>query len=272
MAVMTLRCKTHSAILPGPNREEREQPISISDWFHLINLLDRCKIINHTCGMRVKLPHRPRGPAAFLLIVLLAVSSCTRDKSWAEAPKVTASRTTLIIFAEHQMRDSQWAGLFDALHYAAASESAQVPALGPDPELVRGDRIAPGLEIEKPITVYLHGDCSLVPMPQYATVGALGWVYRSHGRIAPFVHVDCTEIVQELGSVVFGMDRKRRDALMGEAIARVIVHEWVHVTTQSAGHERAGVRKSSFGILDLLAADDAIWRDPRFALKKRPEL
>jgi len=103
-----------------------------------------------------------------------------------------------------------------------------------------------------------------LPMPRYVPLGALGWVRLVHGRIEPFIHVECAQIVQELGPLVLGMNRKRRDAVMGEAMARVIVHEWVHVATQNAGHAAHGVAKSHFGVADLLAEDVEIRRDPRF--------
>jgi hypothetical protein len=80
--------------------------------------------------------------------------------------------------------------------------------------------------------------------------------------------VNCAEIAQELGSLVLGMNQRRRDMVMGEAMARVIVHEWVHVATQNAGHARRGVAKSSFGVADLLAEDVEIRNDPRFPRRR----
>lgn len=200
------------------------------------------------------------------------LSSCSPDKSWAQLQAPAQSRATLVIFTERPMRENQWADLLEALQRATSRESAHLPALGDAPDLVRGDRIVHGMQVERPITVYLRGDCRLIPMPEYEPAGVLGWVYRVHGKIAPLIHVNCGGIAQELGPVALGLDRKRCDVVMSEALARVIVHEWVHVATQNAGHAREGVTKSSFGIADLLAADDAIWRDPRLALRKRPEL
>jgi len=51
-------------------------------------------------------------------------------------------------------------------------------------------------------------------------------------------------------------------------MARVILHEWVHVATQSAGHAAHGVAKSNFGIADLLAEDEEVRRDPRLFREK----
>jgi hypothetical protein len=161
------------------------------------------------------------------------------------------------------MTDSEWAALFDALQKGTRSAQEETPALKAGVDLVRGDTIVHGLEVDRPISVYLHGDCTLVPMPRYMALGALGWVRLVHGQIQPFIHVDCAQIVQELGPLVLGMNRKRRDTVMGEAMARVIVHEWIHVATQNAGHAKHGVAKSSFGIADLLADDEEMRRDPR---------
>jgi hypothetical protein len=172
-------------------------------------------------------------------------------------------RTTLVIFSDKRMAEGEWAALFDALEEGARGIAQEAPALKGGADLVRGDAIPQGLVATHPISVYLHGDCKLIPMPRYTPVGALGWVWRVHGQIEPFIHVDCAAIAQELGPLVLGMNSKRRDTVMGEAMARVILHEWVHVATQSAGHAAHGVAKSSFGIADLLAEDEEVRRDPR---------
>jgi hypothetical protein len=187
-------------------------------------------------------------------MIALLVSACSKDRAYAQTPARTETRTTLVIFAEKRMADSEWAALFDALQKGAQSGREEAPALKGSVDLVRGDTMGRGLEFSEPISVYLHGDCTLVPMPRYMALGALGWVRLVHGA----------QSVQELGPLVLGMNRKRRDTVMGEAMARVIVHEWVHVATQNAGHAAHGVAKSSFGVADLLAEDVEIHRDPRF--------
>jgi len=65
------------------------------------------------------------------------------------------------------------------------------------------------------------------------------------------------------------MHRPRLDQVMSEAVARVIVHEWVHIATQNPGHAREGVAKSSFSVFDLLAEDEAVRRDPRVLRRTR---
>ena len=216
--------------------------------------------------MRVELPRRPRVPVMFLMSIAFMLSSCARDKVFAQAgPQET--KTTLVIFAERNMPDAEWSALFDALKRGARSESATVPALA-GAELLRGDAIKGGISVIQPISVYLHGTCSLVSTERTASLTALGWVWRVHGRIEPFIHVDCTQIALELGPVVLGMDRNRRDTLMGEAMARVILHEWIHVATQNPGHAKDGVAKARFDLVDLLAYDEEVRRNPR--ILKRP--
>ncbi len=237
--------------------------ISKPDGKHHSNLLDRLHERRQTRSMRVELPRRPRRPAKFLLMIALLISACQKDRTYAQTPAHTEPRATLVIFADKHMADSEWEALFDALHKGAENAAIEAPALKGGAELVRGDTMVHGLEVSNPISVYLHGECRLIPMPRYTLAGALGWVWRVHGRIEPFIHVDCAEIALELGPLVLGMNSKRRATVMGEAMARVIVHEWVHVATQNAGHAARGVAKSSFGIEDLLAEDEEMRRDPR---------
>jgi len=237
--------------------------ISSSDGKHHINLLDRLASWSQTHGMRVEFPRRLPRPAKFLLMIALFVSACTTDRAYAQTAAHTESRTTMVIFSERRVTDSEWAALFLALQKGARGAQQETPALKGGVELVRGDIIVHGLEVDRPISVYLHGDCTLVPMPRYTSMGALGWVRLVHGRIEPFIHVDCAQIAQELGPLVLGMNRKRRDTVMGEAMARVIVHEWIHVATQNSGHAKHGVAKSSFGVADLLAEDEEMRSDPR---------
>jgi len=47
-----------------------------------------------------------------------------------------------------------------------------------------------------------------------------------------------------------------------EAIARVILHEWVHVATQNPRHTEQGISKQTFGVKDLLTEDEAMQRNP----------
>jgi hypothetical protein len=192
--------------------------------------------------------------AAFTILMSLLAGRVYCDKAHAEVAP-SALNTTLVVFADHRMPDEEWTDLFSALRRAQAEIAAAMPAVAGEAEIVRGDQMRPGLRVNAVISVFLHGDCTLMPRPRLVVQGALGWVPRSKGFIEPFVNVNCTRLVDMLGPLVLGMDRSRRDIVMAEAMARVILHEWIHIATQSAHHESHGVTQSQFGVRDLLADD-----------------
>lgn len=250
--------------MPGQTSMEssRPVPISINDRHYLSNLLDRYNCSNETCGMRAKLPRLPRRPRGFLsAIVFLALSSLNYT-SYAQGSASIERRTTLVIFADHRMQDNAWIALFDAIQKGSLSVAATSPALTGSADLVRGDKMPLGLDVDKPITVYLHGDCTLQPAERIIPTKPLGWVLRVNGQIEPFIHVDCGEISQVVGRLALGMSRSRRTTVMAEAIARVILHEWVHVATQNPRHTEQGISKPTFGVKDLLTEDEAMQRNP----------
>lgn len=129
-------------------------------------------------------------------------------------------------------------------------------------QVVRGDKIAPGiLNVENSITVFLHGECTIIPRPRpilvvdavASTTGALGWVRSDHGHIGPVAHVECSSLGEMLATQAFGLNRDERNRLMAVAVARVIVHEWIHIATQNPYHSEHGLAKAQFGVADLLA-------------------
>jgi len=183
----------------------------------------------------------------------------------AAEPQMTEPHTTLVIFAGHRMGDRQWTALVSALRRNLAEAAEESHAIADNPEIVRGEDMQPGMRVETPIVVFLHGDCNLQPLVRRTAYGVrLGWVRMDHGQIEPFAHVDCTEIGQVLGQQAMGLDRNRRDAVMAGAIARVILHEWIHIATQSSAHADRGIEKAQFGVEDLMAGGDhAVARFPK---------
>lgn len=129
--------------------------------------------------------------------------------------------------------------------------------------MLRGEDASSGVRVQNGITVYLQGNCSLLPGPRRLVTGALGWVPLEHGRIEPFVYVECSRIGEMLGPQVLGMPRSRRNTVMGEAIARVVVHEWIHIATQNTGHGKRGITQAQFGVSDLLAEDEELGQSHR---------
>lgn len=166
----------------------------------------------------------------------------------------SAGHTTIVLFADRPMPDAQWADLLSSMGTEPADGEAEMQPLMKNAEILRGDLIRPGIRVQKAIVVYLHGDCTLDPLVRRVAYAVpLGWVHRRHGRIEPFVHVDCTRIGQVLGPQVRGIKRDQRMRVMAGAIARVVLHEWIHIATQSPAHAESGVARAQFGVADLMA-------------------
>jgi hypothetical protein len=91
------------------------------------------------------------------------------------------------------------------------------------------------------------------PFGQAHQPTALGWVRIHNGSIEHFIHVECAHIGQVLGLQGIGLKSYQRDQLMAGAIARVILHEWIHISNQSPHHARNGITKAQFGVADLVA-------------------
>lgn len=204
---------------------------------------------------------------AFALLALAVSDGAQAELTDSHPDQARAAQITLAIFpAIHSgrpMSDDLWPALVTALREELASASPEVQALsteggGSQIQIIRGDRIVPGLIVENPITVYLHGECKVNPHSQAIffegihVSGALGWVKRDHGRIESFIHVECDRLGQMLGAYAFGRGREQGNRLMATAIARVILHEWIHVATQNPRHSEHGIAKAQFGVADLL--------------------
>jgi hypothetical protein len=192
-----------------------------------------------------------------LLITLLWTGSAAQPQAPAGVPlQTTEPHTTLVIFADRRIEESEWSALIGAMRRNLVEAAEGTEGLAGTPEIVRGDTMASDLRVETVIVVYLHGDCNLAPLVARTAFGVpLGWVRREDGRIEPFVHVDCTRIGQVLGPQALGLNRDQRNAVMTGAIARVILHEWIHIATQNPAHAERGIAKAQFGVADLMAGN-----------------
>lgn len=189
---------------------------------------------------------------ALCLTLLVAIAG--------QAETLIPGNTTMVVFSDRPLDAGQWAALVGELHKGQADLAAFVPIMRSetDFDVLQGSDVRPGLVVQKTISVFLKGDCALMPRSRTFVQGALGWVKEVRGRIEPFVYVDCERIVEMLGPLALGMHRDRRDTVMGEAIARVILHEWVHIATQQARHGKSGITQSKFQVSDLLADDEQL--------------
>jgi hypothetical protein len=171
----------------------------------------------------------------------------------AQTGDAPASPLTLVFFAQHRLPERAWAALFAAMRAELPEAEAEIPALNANVELVRGDQLARGALVPQSVTVFLHGDCNLSPLPEPSAGGVrLGWVVKDGAQIVPVIHVECTAIGQEISERTEWLTRDARTDAMSEALARVILHEWAHIATQSSAHGAKGITKAQFGVDDLM--------------------
>jgi hypothetical protein len=180
----------------------------------------------------------------------------------------TTPRTTIVVFADQPMPEGLWPALESALREELVSDSPGARSslaqkdgthIGADLQILRGDQVQPGITVDQSITVYLHGECvtTYTPRPGLsgspAVSGVLGWVQINNGQIDPFIHIACGRIGQMLVQQGMGRNLDGRNKLVAAGISRVVLHEWIHIATQSAHHSQRGVTKAQFGVADLLA-------------------
>lgn len=186
------------------------------------------------------------------------IAICLLAAQWAaghaHAAALESPGRTLIVFGDERLSDGQWKALSESMEKEVIRTALETHLLPPAVEVVQGSKVGPGFRADAPVSVYLHGECTVIPrIGRYVVQGALGWVLREHGHIGPFIHVDCGRISEMIGQHALGMDRERRDAVMAQAISRVVVHELIHIATQNSSHTSDGIEKSSFSVLDLMA-------------------
>ncbi|HEX3437119.1 MAG TPA: hypothetical protein VHT24_10175 [Pseudacidobacterium sp.] len=159
---------------------------------------------------------------------------------------------TLIFYADKQVSESMWAPLFNAIREDLAREDH---GLDRNPRLLRGNEIVPGKEFSGVIEVKLLGRCDVVQQAyRPLKPGPLGWVLRVHGEIQPFVYIDCTRMTQVLNPTTLGLSGEDRTRAMSQAIAHVLVHEWIHIATQNAGHTEHGITQAQLAPRQLVTA------------------
>jgi hypothetical protein len=234
----------------------------------------------HTEGKR----HGNFLPAIFLfsfliILPLMPIGSQCAAQTLQALNQPQSAQTTLAIFTDpHAPRisDGLWTALVAALdrelisgdsetnnliNHAVGDMTKQTVSVDTSAHIniVRGDTIASGVVIDNSISVYIHGECVAMPTPRPEPIDrehippALGWVRVHNGVIEPFIHVECTQISRVLGLQGMGVKGYQRDQLMAQAIAHVIAHEWIHISTQSKHHGKNGITKAQFGFSDLVA-------------------
>jgi hypothetical protein len=191
-----------------------------------------------------------RASVGFLFTLLLAQ---------ALAPALHAQQpgTAVIFYAQPQVNDELWPDLLASLHAdlaAGMGESASGFALEQNPVYFRGNDIPESLDFSKVIVVKLLGRCDVLPQSDRPSLkGPLGWVWQVSGRIQPFIFVDCERIAQVLRTNSVGISKYERRHEMAQAIAHVVIHEWIHIATQSPSHGARGITKQFLSPKELTA-------------------
>ena len=189
----------------------------------------------------------------WLLPLILMAAQWLAVRTSVQAAVIVTPRITLVVFPEKHMSDEEWTALSAALRQSFERLTLETHLGSGGVDVVRGDILPPGVEFDDVIPIYLHGNCRILFEPgKYIVAGALGWVLRDHGQIMPFIHVDCGRIAEMLGQHALGMKNATRNTVMAEAISRVVLHEWLHIATQSASHSREGLSKDAFTFKDLV--------------------
>jgi hypothetical protein len=177
------------------------------------------------------------------------------------------SGTAIVFYAQSQVNDELWPVVFQAVRDDLASDSGELPkglVLDQNPAFLPGKDLTQGIDFANVIQVKLLGRCDVLPQADRPSLrGPLGWVLLVSGEIQPFVFIDCSRIAQVLRPVAAGLDKDGRRNVMAQAIAHVLIHEWIHVATQNRSHGDRGITQAALSVNELIA-------DPRLHLRVIP--
>jgi len=113
-------------------------------------------------------------------------------------------------------------------------------------EKARGNEVAAEL-----VVVAFKGSCRMdSDLPASMPPGALGWTHMSDGDVLPFADVSCDRIRRLIHPLVGGLERFKKEAALGRAIARVVAHELYHVFADTTKHGK-GIAKPFYTAAEL---------------------
>jgi hypothetical protein len=177
--------------------------------------------------------------------------------TWAVALYAQQSGTAIVFYAQPQVSEDMWPSLFQIVLADLTSGAGELPdgvVLDKDPILVRGNADLRGVTFSRIISVKLLGRCDVLPQADRRELtGPLGWVLLVSGKIQPYVSIDCTRLAQVLRPAVAGLNKQDRRYAMMQAIAHVLIHEWIHIATQSDVHGRRGIMQAYLSANQLTA-------------------
>jgi hypothetical protein len=163
--------------------------------------------------------------------------------------------TAVVFYAQSRISDELWPDLLQSLRADLAAGIGESPngfALEQNATYLRGNELSLEVDFSKVIVVKLLGRCDGLPGGNRPSLkGPLGWVVQVSGTIQPFIFVDCERLAQVLwrGSVAWPEYKRRHE--MAQAIAHVVIHEWIHIATQSPSHGARGITKQFLSPAEL---------------------
>jgi hypothetical protein len=213
----------------------------------------------------LRVHHRQHtGTVPGILLALFVVCGWASSVSAAVIPapmsNAEQSGTAIVFYAQPQMKEDLWPALFEALRTDLADGAGVLPnglVLDKEPVFVRGSEDLRGVLFSKIISVKLLGRCDVLPQTDRALSGPLGWVLLVSGKVQPFVSIDCTRLTQVLRPKLAGLTVEGRRCAEAQAIAHVLIHEWIHIATQSSSHGARGIAQSNLSVEELIAPPKA---------------
>jgi len=104
------------------------------------------------------------------------------------------------------------------------------------------------------IVIELNGTCApAVHSSRTVDVDRLAFAVIDHGKILPFISVDCAALQKTLESALDREPRARRDVLYGRAMGRLVAHEMYHIESQTREHSKHGVAEAAVSPRELVA-------------------
>jgi hypothetical protein len=188
---------------------------------------------------------------------LLSVASLSAENLSAVSPAKTMAATPLkpavIFFFDSPASSTILPAVAIAFQQEAAVERREYP-VPENFEVLSATALRPDSEFSKVVQVHLLGRCDVVEQAVHPLApGPLGWVLRVSGEIQPFVYVNCERLAQVLNPRTLGMNDAQRADAMANAVARIAMHEWLHISLQTDVHTNRGVRRAELSANDLIA-------------------
>ena len=206
--------------------------------------------------LRLQKRHFPRANVGTLVMLLLAcVSTHTANAS---TTKTREPSTKIVFDAQLQVNDELWPVLFQSLRVDLAAGSDESPkgvVLERNPALTRHNDLVPETAFGFVLQVKLLGSCNLASAGYYPFPnGPLGWVKMASGHLQPLISIDCARLAQLLAPQACNLDKQGRRRAIAQAIAHVLIHEWIHIATPRPSHDVHGIMQSSISVKELVAA------------------